>query len=141
MDGDGKVPVSLLSILFTVSLHQTCFRKGNDRRVFLKHLFTVSCFCAHDRSCVMCHIPYNLTIIHSHLTPTSDIISDTSPTLLIINLSSQQFIFHTPHYHTTVSMLHYYYDTSDPHAHFLLVSLLSTPHLFFMNPMCFLLVT
>ena len=82
-----------------------------------------------------------LLIIHSHLTPTSNIISDTSLTLLIIDLSSQQSIFHTPHYYTTVSMPCYYPDSSNPCTHFLRVSLLSTLHSFFINSMCFSLVT
>ena len=43
-----------------------------------------------------CHVPYDLAIIHSHPTLTSDIISDTSSTFPIIDLSSQQSIFHTP---------------------------------------------
>ena len=88
-----------------------------------------------------CHIPYNLAIIHSHSTPTSNIISDTPSTFLIIDLSSWQSILHTPCYHTTVSMPHYYPDTSDPCTHFLPVSLFSTPHSFLINPMCFSLVT
>ena len=88
-------------------------------------------------------LSYTIWLNHYSLPSNSDLwhhiwhISDIS----YINLSSWQSILHTPCYYTTVSMTHYYPDTSNPHTHFLPVSLFSTLHSFFIISMCFSLVT